>query len=242
MAAVRERLRVARDVHDLLGLGLSAIALKTDLIDKLIGRDDGRAAAELDVLTRICASARADIGRVTGGGQQLSLAAELAAARQLLTSAGIDVRAAIPAGMLPPEADAVLAPVLREAVTNMLRHSAATAATIQVTAADGTLRLTISNDGATPAGRGGTPWRAGHGLDNLTARVHAAGGRLAAGHADGRFELTADIPLSRTNDVEATALRSGGATEGDTGVPSGAAPGSFGKQSEFAPRAGDVTS
>jgi two-component system sensor histidine kinase DesK len=229
MAVVRERLRVARDVHDLLGLGLSAIALKTDLIDKLIGRDDGRAAAELDVITRICASARADIGRVTGGGQRLSLAAELAAARQLLTSAGIDVRAAIPAVPLPPEADAVLAPVLREAVTNILRHSAATAATIKVIAADGTLRLAISNDGAAPAGRGSPPGRAGHGLENLTARVRSAGGRLAAGHADGRFELTADIPLSRTDDVKATAPRSDGATDDETGMHSGATPGSFEK-------------
>lgn len=208
MAAVRERLRVARDVHDLLGLGLSAIALKTDLIGKLIGRDDARAAAELDVMTRICASARADIGLVTSAGQRLSLAGELAAARQILTSADIDVRVVLPAGPLPPEADALLAPVLREAVTNILRHSAATAAAIQVTAADGTLRLAISNDGVTPAAapaaravpRAGQAGRAGHGLPNLTARVRAAGGQLAAGQADGRFELTADIPLLRTRD------------------------------------------
>ena len=69
MAAVRERLRVARDVHDLLGLGLSAIALKADLIGALIGRDDARAAAEIGEMSRICAAARADIRLVTGDGQ-----------------------------------------------------------------------------------------------------------------------------------------------------------------------------
>jgi two-component system, NarL family, sensor histidine kinase DesK len=98
MAAVQERLRIARDVHDLLGLGLSAIALKTDLIARLIGRDDDRAAAEMKEMSRICAAARADIQLVTGDGQRLSLAAELDAAEQILTFAGIQVRADIAAG------------------------------------------------------------------------------------------------------------------------------------------------
>jgi two-component system, NarL family, sensor histidine kinase DesK len=98
MAAVRERLRVARDVHDLLGLGLSAIALKSDLIAALIGRDDSRAAAEIEEMSRICAAVRADARLVTGDGRRLSLVAELAAAEQILTSAGIEVRA----DTLPP--------------------------------------------------------------------------------------------------------------------------------------------
>ena len=63
---VQERLRIARDVHDLLGLGLSAIALKSDLIGRLIGRDDAQAAAEMGEMSRICASSRADIRLVTG--------------------------------------------------------------------------------------------------------------------------------------------------------------------------------
>jgi two-component system, NarL family, sensor histidine kinase DesK len=198
MAAVRERLRVARDVHDLLGLGLSAIALKTDLIGKLIGRDDVLAAAEIEELSRVCAAARAEVRLVTGVQHRLSLAGECAAARQILTSAGVRVHASMPAGPLPAAADEVLAPVLREAVTNILRHSAATCCVIEASAAGGTVRLAVSNDGV--IGQPGQPGADdgpgnGSGLVNLAARVQAAGGCLASRRAEGRFELTAQIPL-----------------------------------------------
>jgi two-component system, NarL family, sensor histidine kinase DesK len=183
MAVLAERLRVARDVHDLLGLGLSAIALKADLIGRLIGRDDARAAAEIAEMGRICAHARADIRLVAEAGGDMPLDAELAAAREILASAGVNVRADIGTGPLPPVADAVLAPVLREAVTNILRHSAATACTIEATTADGALRLHVSNDGVPDQAAAGdyAAWRAadggtGSGLANLTTRVRAAGG------------------------------------------------------------------
>lgn len=127
MAAAQERLRVARDVHDLLGLGLSAIALKAGLAAALIGRDDIKAAAEVEEMSRICAAARADIRLVATGDARLSLASEVAAAKQILTSTGIKVTADSPDEPLPAAADEVLAPVLREAVTNVLRHAAATA-------------------------------------------------------------------------------------------------------------------
>ena len=202
MAVLQERLRVAQDVHDLLGLGLSAIALKADLIGRLIGRDDARAEAEIAEMGQICAHARADIRLVTEANRHLPLDAELAAAREILASAGVTVRADTGAGPLPPAADAVLAPVLREAVTNILRHSTAKACTIKTTTADGALRLHVSNDGvpvqtaaqnhpAWPAADGGT----GSGLANLTARVRAAGGRLTVSQAGDRFDLSAEIPL-----------------------------------------------
>jgi two-component system sensor histidine kinase DesK len=193
VAVVGERLRIARDVHDLLGLGLSAIALKADLAARLIGRDDARAAAELAEMTRICASARAEVRLVAGGGQRLSLVAELAAARQILTSAGVQVRADVRAGPLPEAVDGLLATVLREAVTNILRHSAAVTCSIEAAAGDGTVRLGVSNDGIADQPGGGDVL--GHGLANLTARLHAAGGHLASRQADGRFELAAEIPL-----------------------------------------------
>ena len=86
-----------------------------------------------------------------------------------------------------------MAPVLREAVTNILRHSAATNCVIETAAAAGVLRLRVSNDGALGRGVGdGSP---GHGLANLTARVEAGGGRLTSRQAGGRFDLIAEIPL-----------------------------------------------
>jgi two-component system, NarL family, sensor histidine kinase DesK len=192
-AAVQERLRVARDTHDLLGLGLSAAALKTDLITRLIGRDDASARAKIGELRQICAAASSDIRLVTGEDRRLSLAAELAAARELLLSAGIGLHADIGGEPLPAAADAVMAPVLREAVTNILRHSTATSCKIETAAGGGMMRLSVSNDGAAgpSAGNDGSS----HGLANLTARVEAAGGCLTSCQAGGRFELIAEIPL-----------------------------------------------
>ena len=191
-AAEQERVRVARDTHDLLGLGLSAAALKTDLIGRLVGRDDAAARAEIAGLRRICAAATADIRLVTGG-QHLSLDAELTQARELLVSAGIKVRGDLTAGPIPAQAEAVVAPVLREAVTNILRHSSARQCTIMTATGSGTFRLSVGNDGAygPPAGDGGS----GHGLANLTTRVEAAGGRLTSRQAGEWFELDATIPL-----------------------------------------------
>jgi two-component system, NarL family, sensor histidine kinase DesK len=196
-AVVRERLRVARDVHDLLGLGLSAVALKADLIGALIGRDDARAAVEIGEMGRVCAVARADIRLVTGQGRRLSLADELAAAEQILVSAGVQVSAGIPPGSLPPVADEVLAPVLREAVTNVLRHAIAATCVIEVTVGQERLRLHVGNDGITGGPAPGRPTDGGgRGLANLSARVQAADGQLTWRRVGDRFDLFAMIPLA----------------------------------------------
>jgi two-component system sensor histidine kinase DesK len=195
-AVAGERLRVARDTHDLLGLGLSAIAMKADLIGKLIGRDDARAGDEIAELARICTTARADVRLVAGEARELPLDAELAAARDVLASAGIDVRAHISANP-PPEAASVLVPVLREAVTNILKHSSASYCTLELTTGRaGQLRLQVSNDGSNEAGRAplAEAGRTGSGLGNLAARLEAAGGQLAAGLEGGTFSLAVELP------------------------------------------------
>jgi two-component system sensor histidine kinase DesK len=197
-AVADERLRMARDTHDLLGLGLSAIAMKADLIGKLIGRDDARAGEETAELARICATARADMRLVAGEARDLPLDAELGAARDVLASAGIDVRMCVSADP-PSGAAAVLVPCVREAVTNILKHSSASYCTLRLTA-DGTgrLRLLICNDGgdkddSAPLAAAG---RAGNGLCNLAARLEAAGGHLTATREDGTFSLAAELPLA----------------------------------------------
>jgi two-component system, NarL family, sensor histidine kinase DesK len=200
-AVERERLRVAQDTHDLLGLGLSAVALKCDLAERLIGRDDARVRVELEALLRLTAQARTEIRSVTTGEHGLSLRAELAAARDVLASAGIaGGPAETPDGPLPDDVDAVLATVLREAVTNILRHSRATWCEIELTAGENTTRLRVTNDGVTdepdreherePARRPG-----GRGLANLSARATARGGRLSTHAEADRFELTVQLPL-----------------------------------------------
>jgi two-component system sensor histidine kinase DesK len=195
-AVAGERLRVARDTHDLLGLGLSAIAMKADLIGKLIGRDDARAGEETADLARICATAKADIRLVAGEAHDLPLDTELAAAREVLASAGIDVRARVSADPRHGAA-AVLVPVVREAVTNILKHSSASYCVLEMTADASLLQLLISNDGSDDADSAllATAGRTGNGLRNLAARLGAAGGHLATRREDGTFSLAAGIPL-----------------------------------------------
>jgi two-component system sensor histidine kinase DesK len=196
-AVAGERLRMARDTHDLLGLGLSAIAMKADLIGKLIGREDARAGEEIADLARICATARADVRLVAGEARDLPLDAELAAARDVLASAGIDVRMRVRADPLP-EAAAVLVPVVREAVTNILKHSSASYCVLEMTADARLLHLSISNDGSDDAGRGplAAASHTGNGLRNLAARLEAAGGRQTATWEDGTFSLAVELPLA----------------------------------------------
>ena len=189
-AVVQERLRIARDVHDLLGLGLSAIALKADLVGRLITRNDARASAEIAEMSRICASARAEIRLVTGQGQRLTLAGELATGRQILTSAGVEVHTAMDAEPLPEVADDVLATVLREAITNVLRHSTAAACAIEVTTSERAVSLRVANDGVPDDAGDGR----GSGIANLTSRVDAVGGRLTSRLAGGCFDLIAEVP------------------------------------------------
>jgi signal transduction histidine kinase len=205
MAVVRERLRVAQDTHDLLGMGLSAVALKSDLARRLIGRDDDRAGTELRALVRLAERAHADMLAVAADERSLSLRAELAAAAEVLTSAGVatTVRADPPDAPLPEQVDTVLATLLREAVTNVLRHARAQRCAIELTVGGGTARLQVSNDGVasgatrktwhpmrTPGRRPG-----GRGLANLSARAGALGGSLATRAEDGQFTLTVRVPV-----------------------------------------------
>ncbi len=195
MAVGQERQRVARDVHDLLGLGLSTIALKCDLAVRLIGRDDDRTRGELEQLLTIAATALTDLRSVTGDARQrLSLRTELTAAGDTLASAGVEVRVDVPDRPLPAPVDEALATVLREAVTNVLRHATATWCAIRLSRTGEVVRLHIANDGPHPPRAGGT---GGAGIGNLRARLAALGGRLDAGPAgDGRFELTAELPVA----------------------------------------------
>ncbi|WP_173097577.1 sensor histidine kinase [Actinomadura verrucosospora] len=184
--AAAERLRVARDLHDVLGFTLSAVALRGELAARLLDRDPDRADAELTALGDLVERSRTELGSITGGRVRLRLDRELDAAVDVLTTAGISVRAQGDAGPRAEAVDTALAAVLRECVTNVLRHSEARTCTITVTRTDGTIRLKVVNDGARPAR--GEP---GSGLAGLAERT---GGRLAAGsRPGGRFEVTAEF-------------------------------------------------
>ncbi|TDB93524.1 histidine kinase [Actinomadura sp. 7K534] len=199
MAALHERLRISRDVHDLLGLGLSTITVKAELARRLVTADPARAAAELDELAALARRSRAEASAVAEEDSALSLRDEAVSARAALAAAGAEVHLDLPdPAELPPSSpvDGVLAAVLRESVTNVLRHAHPEHCAITVTSRDGVVRLTVRNDGVIPPAYTGSAPGTGKGLSNLTARTRALGGRLSAGtDGSGGFALVAEIPL-----------------------------------------------
>ncbi|MBN6050469.1 hypothetical protein JYK22_00875, partial [Nonomuraea sp. RK-328] len=186
-AVVEERLRAARDLHDLLGHTLAAILLKCELARRL---DAGRARKELQDVLTMTERAMEDLRTVSGRNGELSLTAEAESARALLSTAGVEVELDLGHDTLGRDVETTLGVVLREAVTNVLRHSSARRCVITTSVRDGTVRLGVRNDGARSAkGRHGSA-----GIGNLTTRLAALDGRLAVTHEDGWFELTAEAP------------------------------------------------
>ncbi|MGI5126064.1 sensor histidine kinase [Pseudonocardia sp. CA-107938] len=191
VATIRERLRITRDTHDLLGLGLSAIALKSELAAAVLDTDPARARREITELLGIAVATRDDAGVVSTDPTRPALVTELRSAREILRSAGVEAHC-VDAPPLPPDVDTAFATVLREAVTNVLRHSRPTRVDVQVRVDDGSATLTVANDGAPPAAADA----AGQGLTNLDERLGALGGSVRAHRADGRFVLEASAPLA----------------------------------------------
>ncbi|MGW0478756.1 histidine kinase [Nonomuraea sp. NPDC003214] len=186
-AVVEERLRAARDLHDLLGHTLAAILLKCELARRL---DPERARKELADVAAMTERATADLATVSGEHGRLSLAAEAESARSVLAAAGVAATLDLRHPGLDPEVEHVLGAVLREAVTNVLRHSAASRCSITTAAGDGVVRLSVRNDGT----RASEGRRGSAGIGNLTTRLSELDGRLAVCGEGGWFELTATIP------------------------------------------------
>jgi two-component system sensor histidine kinase DesK len=189
LAATEERLRFARDVHDLLGHRLSVIALKAELAERLAPSDAGRAGAEAAEVRRIAATALTELREVVHGYREVDLREQVSAIERVLVSSGVRCTVTTPAGELPGPGAAVLAAVLREASTNLLRHSAATWCTIDVEDSAGGVRLTVVNDGAGAA----TPDAHSHGLRGLAERLAEHGGQLRTRAADGTFTVEAVV-------------------------------------------------
>src|SRR5215813_12832614 len=174
MAVAEERLRISRDLHDLLGHSLSVIALKSELAGRMIETDPQRAAKEIAELEAVTRRSLAEVRQAVTGYRQPSLAAELAATRRMLASAGIDCRVDAPGSYdLPPEADALLAWTVREGSTNIVRHSGARHAGITVTVTGASASAELTDDGAGPPAARGTP--AADGISEPAAGGGAAG-------------------------------------------------------------------
>jgi two-component system sensor histidine kinase DesK len=191
-AVRRERVRIAGDLHDILGFSLSAVALKGEVAEHLLGTDPARARTQITSLGSLVERALVELDSITGDRVELRLSIEIDAAREVLASAGIDAVVRVETGPLPAAVDTALAAVLREGVTNVLRHSQARTCEITVSGTAGGVRLRMVNDGAAVREGSERPERRGTGLDSIAARTS---GRVTARHRAGdSFEVLAEFP------------------------------------------------
>ncbi|HEU4949107.1 MAG TPA: histidine kinase [Kribbella sp.] len=189
LAVTEERLRFARDVHDLLGHRLAVIALKAELAARLAPADAERAAAEAAEVQRLAASALTEVRQAVHGYRAVDLRDQLAAVSKILQSSGVRCTVTQAAGDLPTEVATQLALLLREASTNVLRHSRARWCTIDISRDGNEVRMTIANDGAAGAG----PDRLSNGLRGAAERLSDLDGTLRTREENGRFTLEATL-------------------------------------------------
>lgn len=212
LAASEERLRMARDMHDLTGQSLSMITLKSELAARLLqrlpdGPDLDRARDEIEQVAAVSRQTLHDIREAVSGYRRPTLAVEIITARTALEAAGIAPHDSpdltLLSGTFGPDAEAVLAWCLREAVTNVIRHSGARNCFISLTRDGGAVALTVRDDGCgeilSPARAGlyAEPQpdsSAGAGLRGMSERLAAVGGHLQLNPGSEGFRLVATVP------------------------------------------------
>ena len=217
LAVAEERLRFSRDLHDVYGRTLSAIAMKSELAAELSARGDERAVGEMRAVRGLAQDSLAEVRSIVTGYREMSLEAELAGATSTLKSAGarFEVRGLDEAvTRLGPREQVALAWAVREGVTNVIRHSNARLVTLRAEhrAGTGHVAVTITNDGAQGRSSAGAP---GTGLTGLAERLADVGGSVETDQAGGRFTLHVTLPAA------SDAVGAGGA--GETGRPADAA-------------------
>jgi two-component system sensor histidine kinase DesK len=209
LAVAEERLRFARDLHDTVGRTLSAIAVKSELAAELAGRHPAGAVAQMHEVRQLARDSLQEMRGVVVGYRTAHLAAELDGARSVLRSADVQTRLLGEGADLPQQVQQVFAWVVREAVTNVVRHSNASHCTIDLTVLDdppapadpaacpphpqngARARLSITNDGVSATSGGGS----GSGLAGLTERLAELDGTLATRQDAGHFTVEATVPL-----------------------------------------------
>lgn len=195
LAAMAERERIARDLHDLLGHTLSLITLKAELAGKLSRRGDPRAGDEIADVERISRDALRQVREAVSGFRPTGLEAELGRASVLCRARGIDLEAELEDLDLETRQESTLMMVLREAITNLVRHSGASQAVVRLRRrADGQgapeVVLTVQDDG-----RGGAPAVHGTGLKGMAERLAGLGGHLRVDGAEG-WRVEARLPFT----------------------------------------------
>jgi two-component system sensor histidine kinase DesK len=189
-AVAEERLRFARDLHELLGHTLSVMVVKAEVVRRLVALDPARAAAAAADIEELGRTALTEVREAVTGYRQRPFASELDGARDALTDAGIEVSVTEVGTPLPASADVLFGWAVREGATNVIRHSKARRCSISVRFDERGARMEISDDGVGFSGGPG-----GHGLRGLRERLAAAGGTLSVSSpSGGGFSLVATLP------------------------------------------------
>lgn len=212
LSVAEERLRVARDLHDVLGRNLALIAVNSELAAQLARRGEDGAVDRMLAVRQTAQDSMREVREVVGGVRSMSLDAELAGARSVLRSAGISTRVIGDGTSLPPEVQATLGWVVREATTNIIRHAQSTTVRIELDiipatrSSTGEAVLRVDNDGA----HSSVPSKASStGLIGLRERLVELGGDLTAGLVSGnRFQVQARLPLTEAGHAVTAGLES----------------------------------
>ncbi|MGA5272499.1 sensor histidine kinase [Streptomyces cellulosae] len=195
-AVEEERLRFSRDLHDLLGHTMSVIVVKSEAARRLAPLDTEAALAQVTDIEAVGRQALTEIREAVTGYREGSLDTELDRARSALAAAGV-VPVVRRSGPVPgARTEVLLGWVVREAVTNVVRHSGARRCEIAIEADGERARLTVTDDGDGTRADGGAAGADGTGLRGLAERLAAADGTLRTGRGDGGgFEVVAELPV-----------------------------------------------
>src|SRR5262245_21585450 len=194
-AVDQERLRFARDLHDLLGHTMSLIILKAELAGRLLPGSPIQAAKEIGDVERSAREALRQARAAAAGYRRPRLGQELQAARELLAAAGVTADIVDPMGPVGSELDGLVAWTIREGVTNVIRHSGARCCGIRLTRMEDGIEVAITDDGR---GSATASPNIGHGLAGLAERASALGGAVEAGAASqGGFKLLMRVPVAK---------------------------------------------
>jgi two-component system sensor histidine kinase DesK len=189
-AAIAERERIARDLHDLLGHTLSVIVIKSELAAKLADRDPQRAAAEIRDVEQISRQALKEVREAIHGYRGGRMEQEVENGRKALAAAGVALHADLQPLQVEPGAEQALALAVREALTNVLRHARAQRCDVRVERTGSLIRVLVQDDGI------GSRAPEGSGLSGIRARIAEIGGQVVRDGSRGtRIEIT--VPVSR---------------------------------------------
>ena len=203
--STEERLVIARELHDIIGHSLGTIAVQAGVGQHLIANAPEKAAEALDSISRISRNSLDEVRAVVGALREDEPSyhpapglADLPDLVQTVRSTGLTVELTLPDNLeaIPRQTGAAVYRITREALTNVVRHAHASAATVRVDHQNGRVEVAVRDDGSGPDGEARPDIGTGHGITGMRERAQALGGSLTAGAStDGGFLVTASLPV-----------------------------------------------